>query len=183
METQQAISQERDTKSDKQKAGDKSAFAMFVSIMSVITAVCSLWLSIESNRDSERVARVNAYMQLRESFNRVAAAIPGKYYDVNAAVPEKGTDDRRAIQNYWYLTFDEWYVTTQLNDRAFQMLWDDRFQEVIGAMLEKPVPRAVVCNLINEKFSQNHLQNEYAKVLDDLYINSEKHQGEHLCKK
>lgn len=181
MQTQQPISQQLETNNEKQNLGDKSAFAMFVSIMSVITAVSSLWVSVESNRDSERVARVNAYMQLRESFNRVAAAIPGKYYAINAVVPEKGSDDRRTIQNYWYLTFDEWYVTTQLNDRAFQMLWDDRYQEVIGAMLEKPVPRAVVCDLINEMFSQNRLQSEYAKVLDDLYIN--KHQGGHLCQK
>ncbi|MFA4828932.1 MAG: hypothetical protein WC855_06025 [Thermodesulfovibrionales bacterium] len=156
----------------------KDNIKTLVSVLAAIIAGVSCFFSWQSLQSNEKVAKINTYMKLREEFNSIILSIPYSYYDENAPAPAKKDKVWKKISDYWYLSFDEWYVTEYIGNSKMKELWDERYKHVIVPALEKNAFRQVCCSLIEEKFKQNPLQKKYGKVLQSLY--KEKHSKD-LC--
>lgn len=136
-----------------------------ITVASAIIAALSCYFAWQSFRSNQIVASVNVYMQLREEFNALREQIPDEYFiDKDHAMPSGKSEVWGKISDYWYLSFDEWYITTHLGDPVLKTLWCERYQYLIAPQLEKRAFREVLCYLIREKFT-TPLQREFAAEL------------------
>ena len=136
-----------------------------ITVASAIIAALSCYFAWQSFRSNQIVASVNVYMQLRQEFNTLREQIPHEYFiDKNHAVPPGRSDAWGKISKYWYLSFDEWYITTHLGDPVLKQLWRERYQYLIAPQLENRAFREVLCSLVREKLT-TPLQREFVAEL------------------
>lgn len=152
--------------------GNSLVGPLAISIFSALIAALSCFFAWQSVRNTEKVVKINSYIALREKYDKVIHEVPGIYFTDQAKAPPKGSVDRRKIQDYWYLSFDEWYLATRVGDSRLRELWDDRYRFLIAEQLKKEAFREVVCDMMREKFSLNELQRDFSDELMNIHRTS-----------
>ncbi len=149
-----------------------TVIAAIAMIISLAGALSSFWFSYQSMRNAASVNKVNVILSLREEFNKISEKIDYRYKSEKWNKAEiLPPEQNKAIHDYWFFTFNEWYITNKLNDSQLKELWDDYYSTVIFETMKKPAYRDVLCEIIGNSFSRNKLQAEYGNVLDNIYSN------------
>jgi hypothetical protein len=129
-----------------------ATYSPFVLLLSVIIGAVSLWRTTKAQNaaDTERtnqadrtqrLAQVNAFLQLRSAFSKIRADFTRDVFNDPALKLEQlPLEERNAMLKYWYNAFDEWYVTRQLFPNELGKLWDDYYRDAIkGTTRSEPM--------------------------------------------
>lgn len=150
----------------------KKRIDRIIALLAVVIAGFSFWIAWQSKNANERIVQVSTYMELRKNFKTVIKDIPYELMHKESPAPSIDTNEWKLIQNYWYSAFDEWYITTQLNEPSLQALWNNRYKGLHLLMLEKNAFREVLCYLIHKKgITRSTKFEEYGKVMQEIYRN------------
>lgn len=169
--------------SKKMDSGGWTKLAISVAIASATISMVAAWSAWKSAKDARvsgaQVSAAMIYLELRKNFDEIARTIPNIYRDGDPPPPAKDSNAWRGISRYWYLAFEGWLTTKRFGNETLAVLWDEKYRDPIAAQLDKQAYRAVLCRLIQEKFSQSSLQAEFGSMYADLY---QERSGKELCR-
>jgi hypothetical protein len=99
-----------------------------IAAISMAMAILAFILSKRADSRAQAAARGQLFLALRSRFIQVHEGLPPNYY-VTGWKPKE--EEMPAARRYWHHSFDEWYLTTRLNDKYMRELWDQYFSDNI----------------------------------------------------
>lgn len=158
-----------------------SPWQTIVSAVSVTVAVLSLYFlqsqiraAREQNELARKVAVGQLYLALKEQFYRVSQELPPDYAEPGAEPYAKNTPEWRALKSYWYQSFDEWYVSTQVLGDS--LVWRGYYSEVLRSSIEKRRMRVVLCDMSKDQMRAG-MRHQFYREMDALSKASRRERG------
>ena len=141
----------------------------------LIVSVCAFWLSWRADTRGQVASRTTMFLNLRTRFLDVLEKLPPQYGapDWDASSP----NDRAAAIRYWHHSFDEWYVTTQLNEKLMRQLWTEYYSEAIFHGLKHNGLRRVLVEAIKADEKLAELWKDFLHELDRLWADGHPRDG------
>jgi hypothetical protein len=94
--------------------------------LSFFVAGLAFWLSWRSDRRSQNLAKMQAFLELRSRFQQVLGSLPAGYREPGWDVSDEANFE--AVMRYWHHAIDEWYITQRLSKRELGAFWDEYFK-------------------------------------------------------
>jgi hypothetical protein len=135
----------------------------FVALISALAALAAALIACWQIYESRKVAEAQTYLELRQRYTTIAYKLDE--HDESAPLAEN-TQQWRDFTRYWYVSFDEWYVTRKLD--IFPDLWETYYSEVFVRALKKPNTKIVFCKLRAKDFSEG-VRGEFADAVEQTY--------------
>jgi hypothetical protein len=135
-----------------------------IALVAALGAAGSASFAWMSNKANQRLAAAQVFLTLRQQWVEVAGQLPERYRDPAFRATEDA--DVQRIRRYWYLDFDEWFLTVKLDSSDFGELWDSYFKKAIVGALRMPALRAGGCDFIRETTGPIK---EFGESLQSLY--------------
>src|SRR5262245_16293087 len=98
----------------------------FVALISALIAFATALIACWQVYESRKAAEAQIYLELRRRFAEIAPKLDE--YDENMPLQEN-TRQWKDFRSYWYISFDEWYVTRKLD--VFPDLWETYYAEAL----------------------------------------------------
>lgn len=148
-----------------------SYFGSWFELMTVVVAGVALGVSYMAYRYSKIAAITNLFIALRSRYLEIHGQLP-LAVRLKGWVPVEDTDEWRAIERYWYVSFDEWFSTRKLGDAAGQRLWDEFYCHALQSSLKNFSMRKVLLNMLHGSVSFGSFLEEFRSELTTLWKNS-----------
>lgn len=100
-----------------------------IALTSAIVAIAAFILSLRTDARAKVAARTKLFLDLRDRFFEVHKGLPNTYADPDWY--PSTLEERTAIIRYWHHAFNEWYVTTCLDDKHMRLLWNKFFSDAV----------------------------------------------------
>lgn len=145
--------------------------------MALIGATIALFGAFVAYRQSShaRVAsEASAYLTMRNRYFEVWSKLPEHYEDLD--VRREDYKNFQLFKSYWYVSFDEWYVTQKIG--AFSDLWSDYYEYAYLRSIDKKSMRTSLCLLREHEFKDG-VGRDFVRAIEDLY--SRNHDGQSMC--
>jgi hypothetical protein len=126
--------------------------------------------SLENVRDQ---TNSSTYLTMRNRYFGVWSKLPEHYE--NLQVTRKKYKNFQLFKSYWYISFDEWYVTQKIG--AFKDLWAGYYEYAYLRSLNKRSMRVSLCLLKDQEFKDG-VGREFVQAIENLY--SRTHNGQSL---
>lgn len=101
---------------------------------SLFVAISAFWLSWHADARGEIVVRTQLFLALRTRFLNVLEDLPSQYADPDWQASD--SEESASAIRYWHHAFDEWYITTRLNDKIARQLWEQFYSKAVLAGLK-----------------------------------------------
>jgi hypothetical protein len=142
-------------------------------LIAVAAAIATTLIASWQIWETRKAAEAQTYLQMRQQFLAIAQKLD-KY---DAAEPLlRDTEQWKDLRRYWYVSFDEWYVTRKLG--VFPDLWETYYAEAFVRALGKKNMRAMFCELRAGDFSTG-IRKEFADTVVTTY--REHNRGQSPC--
>lgn len=148
-----------------------SEFNSFSELMTVVIAGLALGVSFVAYRYSKIAATTNLFIVLRSRYLEIHGQLPLAVRQKNW-VPVKNTDEWRAIERYWYVSFDEWFSTRKLGDAAGQKLWNEFYCHALQSSLKNSAMRIVLLEMLHGSVSFGNFREQFMAELTVLWRQS-----------
>ena len=129
--------------------------------------------SLENFRIQALQASSDTYLKMRSRYSDVWAALPDHYGGLDIT---RESEHLNVFKRYWYVTFDEWYVTQRIG--AYRDLWSGYYVHAYLRAMEKRSMRQSLCLMKNDEF-RAAVSQDFVHAIEGLY--REASCGEELC--
>lgn len=120
-------------------------------------------------RGSDDIVRTQIFMELRKSYLEVLSRLDARYHDEDWDPRNEEQKYQNPLKDYWYQTFNEWYVTNILNEGKYKSLWTDFYAKaVIGGLRNKPI-RIIGCDLFNGASTFSGYKQQFKTEIKRIY--------------
>ncbi|WP_322363640.1 hypothetical protein [Pseudomonas sp. Teo4] len=123
---------------------------VWIQALTVCLVIFSAYLSLRTARISRLNVQVDAFQKLRAEFLSFSTKLPIHFW-TQQELPEgdcESYDELRAMERYWFQSFDEWYITQVLHPNTLGHLWDTYYR---NAILKNRESAAMIAALIHTK--------------------------------
>ena len=114
----------------------------------MIIALIAFIFSLRADARSKATIRMQLYLELKTRFLEVFRGLPAQYADSNWEPADE--NEELAVKQYWYHAFDEWYITTKLNEKYMKGLWNEYYSSAILGGLKHNGLRKVCGTMFRE---------------------------------
>lgn len=145
-------------------------FGNWSELMAAVIAGLALGVSYVAYRYSKIAAITNLFIALRSRYLEIHGELPLAVRQADWT-PAEDTDEWRAIERYWYVSFDEWFSTRKLGDSAGKMLWNEFYCHVLQSSLENPSMKKVLLKMLHGSvsFGSRTFRDEFRAELTTLW--------------
>jgi hypothetical protein len=144
-----------------------------IAVLSAVAALGAVVLAGIQISDARSASEAQVYLAMRDRYFQVWNALPTDYDSIEITRTHIAWP---AFKRYWYVSFDEWYVTQRLD--AFDDLWESYYQQAFVLALTKPSMRTALCLLKNVEFSEG-VRREFVTALEAAHASETG--GKKLC--
>jgi len=147
------------------------SFQASIALVSAIAALAAALIASWQIWESRKAAEAQAYLEMRQRFLNVAQKLDA--YGENAPLV-RDTQQWKDFRSYWYISFDEWYITRKLG--VFPDLWETYYAEAFARARNKRNMQATFCELRTTDFSKG-IRYEFALAVEKTYKDKTDSQG------
>jgi hypothetical protein len=144
-----------------------TTLSLVVSIWAASTASKSAKVALESaelaskSYDNSKInQRADIFLNLRSRHNSIHGLLP-EYIFNSQTIPQENTEDWRNIEKYWLLSFDEWFIATNVITYDERFLWLQFYRPVQKSSLNHDGMRTVLKVMFDGKISFGGQRKEY----------------------
>lgn len=140
----------------------KARFKALEPYVALFCTIAALSIAVWQIYETRKAAEAQSYLEMRQRYYEAAQALQG-YDDI---LITRKSPHWKHFKNYWYISFDEWYVTRKLG--VFPDLWETYYSEAFVRALNKQGMNAVFCDLRKTDF-RDGIRGEFVKELEETY--------------
>lgn len=137
-------------------------------VFAAVIAFLALGVSCVAYRYSKTAAITNLFIALRSRYLEIHGQLPLEVRQSNWK-PAKDTDEWRAIERYWYVSFDEWFSTRKLGESAGKKLWNEFYCYALQSSLKNAAMREVLLSMLQGSVSFGSFREEFKAELTSLW--------------
>lgn len=112
-------------------------------------------------RNAQLAAKAETFRLLRSNFGTLRPRLPKDFVKATT-IPDR-QDTRDAMLQYWYQSFDEWYITNKLNSPVLKELWDNYYSAAIKVTCQSAPMLAAL--LVAEARSTVRVDKEFCALI------------------
>ncbi len=146
------------------QARTQNAFALFCDFDSYIDFINQKNMRPAPAKPSDDQFKQQVFLNFQ---NRFVEIQKDWSVDVNRANWQPSDKEKRAIERYWYLVFDEWNFCTQLNPQLRE-LWEKHYKRGVRGAFQNPHFRARLEYLLQLDMVKCEFPEVFKSQLDDL---------------
>src|SRR5262245_52628353 len=142
---------------------------------SFVVSVCAFWLAWRADSRGQVAARSQLFLDLRAQFLKVLEDLRPGFWEPGWEPSDP--EHKAAAMRYWHHAFDEWYVTTQLNEKLMRQLWDQFYRKAVLAGLKHDGLRKSFVEMMRTQVDLAKLWDPFRKQLDMIWAESHPDDG------
>lgn len=127
------------------------------------------YLAGNFSKGSSDIVKTQIFMELRKSYLEVLSRIDHRYINHDWDPRSESPDIIIPLRDYWYQTFNEWYVTNKLNNTKYVDLWNNFYERAVAGGLKNRPLRIIGCELFNGGSSFSGFKNEFKREIKRIY--------------
>lgn len=149
--------------------------SIIITLISTLIAFFSAFCLYFSVKSDYNIAKVRLYIDFQNQFKNFQSKLPAdinkKDSDGNYNWKSQDDKDRRLIESYWWLVFDEWLACKKIS-KLYKSLWKHYEKGVLDA-LERKEFRDAFERLVKNQNSFMGYDKEFCNTINAIY--REKH--------
>jgi 6-pyruvoyl-tetrahydropterin synthase len=127
------------------------------------------YLADNFSKGSSDIVKTQIFMELRKSYLDVISNLDHRYINADWDPRNEDSEIIIALRDYWYQTFNEWYVTNILNEGKYADLWTSFYEKAVSGGLKNKPLRIIGCELFNGGSTFSGFKNEFKREIKRIY--------------
>lgn len=141
---------------------------VFYDGLTILISSAAFGLSLLAFLYAKSVASTELFISLRSRYLQIHKSLPSEVREADW-VPNKDSDEWKAIEQYWYVSFDEWFSTTKIGGRINAKLWKNFYSHALRHSLKIKGMKVVLLSMVNGSVSFGSFRDEFVKELTILW--------------